>query len=245
MMSPPTVFVLAHTQTDPLGILDGVLSDADLRAQCIGGFAGKKVPTEPGDAAGLIVLGGSMSVLEQARFPFLTDEMRLIENTLKRELPVLGICLGSQMLAHVLGGTVHRASQTEIGWHPVTMAPAAAQDALFRDFPPQMMGFHWHDDFVELPRDAVLLAHSQMTPCQAFRQGDFAYGIQFHLEVTEFVVRDWAANGAREIAAVDISADALLEDIPRYLPIQQRLGWQAFSRWVRLALSHDGEAPNP
>jgi GMP synthase (glutamine-hydrolysing) len=128
-----------------------------------------------GDAAGLIVMGGPMGVYEEARFPFLRRERNLIERALADRVPVLGICLGSQLLASALGAPVRKGLRKEIGWHPVYLEDAAGDDPLFRETPVEFDAFHWHGDVFDLPTGAVRLAHSSLTEYQAFRYGENAY----------------------------------------------------------------------
>ncbi len=136
-----------------------------------------------GEWDGLVVLGGPYSVYSSGQYPFLRQEIDLIRQALALGKPVLGICLGSQLLAAALGAMVRPAATPEIGWLAVRLEPAARADRLFRNLPASFVTCVWHGDVFDLPPDAVSLARSEMTACQAFRHGTNAYGLLFHLEM--------------------------------------------------------------
>src|SRR5262249_24470546 len=133
---------------------------------------GESVPKDLGGAVGLVVLGGPMGVYETNQYPHLRHELRLIEATLGAGAPVLGVCLGSQLLAGALGARVAPAPTKEIGWFTVTTKPAAAADPLFGLLPSSFVALHWHGDVFELPEGATSLASSAKTEHQAFQYGE-------------------------------------------------------------------------
>ncbi len=150
---------------------------------------GAAVPRSMDGAAGLVVMGGPMGVYEADRYPHLPAELRLIEAALEAELPILGVCLGSQLLAAALGARVYPSGRKEIGWHEVRLRDAARKDPVWGGVDDRFVGFHWHGDIFDLPKGAAPLAGSALTKEQAFRAGDRAYGILFHLEVGESEIR--------------------------------------------------------
>jgi GMP synthase (glutamine-hydrolysing) len=187
------------------------------------------------DGAGcLILLGGPMGVYEAERYPFLADEIRLVERALREDKPVLGVCLGSQLLASALGAEVSPSGGKEIGWHPVTLTGAASNDPIWGEVESPLTAYHWHGDVFELPKGAVSLASSRQTECQAYRYGQNAYGILFHLEVTREIVEDMVAAFGDELRAEGLDGGAILSDTQRYLPELQRVGKGLFNRWARL-----------
>src|SRR5438309_1710450 len=125
------------------------------------------MPTK--DYSGLIVLGGPMSVNDA--IPGLLDELRLIENAVRRGTPLLGICLGSQLIAKALGARVYRNHELEIGWEPVHLTDSGRADPLFAGFESPTTFFHWHGDTFDLPNGAEWLAWSNKTRHQAYRFG--------------------------------------------------------------------------
>lgn len=146
----------------------------------------------------LIIMGGPMAVYEMDRTPYLKDESLFIEKAVKAGKHVLGVCLGAQMLAHVLGARVYPGSAKEIGWYDVTLTEEGLLDGcmaeLAVDGGKTAQVFQWHGDTFDLPRGAVRLASSELFPNQAFRYSDRVYALQFHIEVTPGIVGGWLRN---------------------------------------------------
>ncbi len=152
--------------------------------------------------SGLIIMGGPMSANDD--LPGLRDELGLIEAALKENLPVLGICLGSQLIARALGARVYRNAELEIGWETVWLTDAAREDAVFEGIASGEMFFHWHGETFDLPEGAVWLAYSEKTRHQAYRYGENVYAIQFHPEITAEMIADWCGQPVNcgDVAAV-------------------------------------------
>ena len=129
----------------------------------------------------LVMMGGTMSVNDEALFPWLTNEKRLVHEVVEAGKPVLGICLGAQLIASAFGATVRVNPSKEIGWYPLT---AVGNNRNTFHFPESFTAFHWHQETFDLPEGAVLLAESQLCRNQAFQLGERAIGLQFHLEMT-------------------------------------------------------------
>ena len=155
---------------------------------------GEAVP-DPGPFTHLLIMGGPMAVYEMDRYPYLRNEARLIEQAVKANKHVLGVCLGAQMVAHALGARVYAGGQKEIGWYKVDITPEGMKDplmsALALDGKSLARVFQWHGDTFDLPAGAVRLASSELYPNQAFRFSDRVYALQFHIEVTPKIVFDW------------------------------------------------------
>ncbi|MBM3860355.1 MAG: type 1 glutamine amidotransferase [Verrucomicrobia bacterium] len=231
-MSAHSLIVLQHAACETPGIIADALKGCKL--QTIRSYDGEPVPKELGRAAGLIVMGGPQSVYEKDKFPYLLDELHLIENALHNSKPVLGVCLGSQLLASVLGAPVTKGKQKEIGWHEVTLDFEARRDALFNHLPHAFMALHWHGDVFELPRSAVLLASSALTPHQAFRHGFHAYGLLFHMEMSRKQIAEMTVTFADELQAAGGDAQTLLNEADRHLKLLQEIGATVFERWATL-----------
>lgn len=183
----------------------------------------------PAEADSLLVLGGGMSAYDD--LPFLREEMALIRRCVDAGKPVLGICLGSQLLARALGGTVARAPQPELGFYRVKLLPDAAADPLFADVPSSFVALHWHFDAFTLPPGAVALAGSTLTPLQAFRFGDRAWGVQFHIEMNLDLLHAFISSSPRDLEAAGVDPGALLAGATRELPQIERLAQRLFAHW--------------
>lgn len=166
-------------------------------------------PAERGHA-GLVLMGGPMSANDD--LPWIPREIAAIRDAIERGIPVLGICLGAQLIARALGARVYPNPEKEIGWSPLNWTTAAATDPLFHGFAHSEMVFQWHGETFDLPDGAEHLAYSAACRHQAFRFTRNVYGIQFHLEVTPGIIEDWlrqdAACGALREAATPIDPHA-------------------------------------
>jgi GMP synthase-like glutamine amidotransferase len=144
----------------------------------------------------LVIMGGPMSVHDEGEIAWLRDEKRTIRAALDANKTVLGICLGAQLIADVLGAPVTLNSQREIGWFPVEKVE---ESPLWRDMPPHFTAFHWHGETFALPAGAVHLARSEACENQAFAMGHKVLGLQFHLEVTPDTVQQFVEHGRDEL----------------------------------------------
>lgn len=227
------IYVLQHHPVENLGAIADALEGAALAWQYVRVADGQPVPADMKGAGGLIVMGGPMGVYQAERYPWLRDEMRLIEDAVKSNLPVLGVCLGAQIVAAALGAKVERnPNGKEIGWHPIRLSDSANDDRLMRGLPATLTPFHWHGDIFELPDGAVSLASSDKTPCQAFRYGDKAYGFQFHLEVTAESVAAMAAAFAKDLMREKISGERVIAQAADFMPALEKISGTVFSRWA-------------
>jgi len=227
------IYILQHHPVENLANIAGALEGAALAWQYVRVDEGQSVPSSMKGAGGLIVMGGPASVYQTDRYPWLRDEMRLIEDAMKSNLPVLGVCLGAQILAAALGAKVERnPNGKEIGWHPIRLSDSAKEDRLMRGLPASMTPFHWHSDIFELPPGATSLASSDKTPCQAFRHGDKAYGLQFHFEVTREGVAAMADAFAKDLVRENIPADRMIAQAAEYLPPLEKISETVFARWA-------------
>jgi GMP synthase-like glutamine amidotransferase len=161
-------------------------------------YEGETAPA-PDEFDWLVVLGGPMGVADEATHPWLTAEMGAIETAIARGKTIVGVCLGAQLIAHVLGARVYGNPVREIGWFEVRMTGAAERHSLTADLPESFTPFHWHGDTFDLPSGAVHLARSEACANQMYAVGNNILGIQFHLEMTERVISAIAEHNAEQI----------------------------------------------
>jgi len=230
----PRLLVFQHVAVEPLGMLDALIRARGHRIRFHNFERDPDARPDVDRYRGLIVLGGPMNVEDQHRRPHLKIELLAIERALEQGKPVLGICLGAQLLAHVLGAPVRRHRQPEIGWYDVHASAAGRIDPVLGVAGERLSVFQWHAYSYELPHGATHLASTETCEQQAFRWGSNAYGFQFHLEADEAVIERWlglpsfraelAATGlptgehairaetARLVAATRHSADAVFNN---------------------------------
>lgn len=155
-------------------------------------YSGEVLP-KPSDIKALIVMGGAMGANDDARHPFLTDLKKLIREVVAAGIPYLGVCLGGQLLAAALGAKVVSHRWQEMGTRSVFLTDAGKTDRLFKGISEEFITFQWHNDSFDIPAGGILLATSEVCPHQAFRVGKLAWGVQFHPEVTDTIIRNWCA----------------------------------------------------
>lgn len=236
----PSVVILQHTACEGPGIIADILREKGLALRIVRVDRSEPVPTSLDESAAVIALGGPMSVREVHRSRHLRQELDLIDAALAEGVPVLGVCLGSQLLAACLGSRVRTAEELEVGWHAVHVLRAAAADALWQDSAPTFPAFHWHHDVFDLPAGAVALANSAMTECQAFRFGAHAYGLLFHLEVNQAQIEAMVEQFGAELSGAGIDPEALLDELPSRVAAAHRIGRTVFARWADLVLAANG-----
>jgi len=164
----------------------------------------------------LVVMGGPMSLLDNEKHPWLVGEMGAVEAALGAGKTVVGVCLGAQMIAHVLGARVYDNPVKEIGWFPLTLTAAAERHPLTEEVPESFIAFHWHSQTFDLPSGAVHLARSEACAHQMFAYGSNVLGVQFHLEMTPDVIAALAHHNAHELVAapaVQSREDILAENM--------------------------------
>ncbi|MCH4209344.1 type 1 glutamine amidotransferase [Bifidobacterium sp.] len=200
-MTTVKALVIGHSTTASLRRIGPWFGQAGLDYELV--FGGAGLPSSLEGYSALIVLGGAPLPNEDDRFPWLVQTRALTSQALERGIPMLGICLGGQLLAYVGGGLVeHRKLRPEHGMTTITLESAARHDPLFIALPRRFSMTENHVDHItSLPDQAVLLAHSDRAPVQAFRMGDCAWGLQFHPEVAAENIVDWDAEEQRSVEA--------------------------------------------
>ncbi len=192
------IHYLQHVAFEGLGSMESELLAHGHQLSCTHCFANDAWPAQDGFDA-LIIMGGPMGVYDEATLPWLVTEKQFIKQTVQAGKKVLGICLGAQLLAEVLGASVFRNSYREIGWWPVTRRTDCAGSALASAFPAEAEVFHWHGDTFNLPEGARLLASSSGCRNQGFVWNERVLALQFHLETTLHDAQTWLAQDSGEL----------------------------------------------
>lgn len=185
------ILIIKHIFIEGPGVITDFFRDTRWQTEVVELERGDKLPYDPKDVEAIISLGGPMNVYEEEKFPFLKVEDRFLKEAIKLEIPILGICLGSQLLAKAAGARVGKAREKEIGWYKVNFTEEGMKDPLFEGLGRGLEVFQWHEDQFDVPPEGVLLAESKTCPNQAFKLGKNAYGLQFHIEVTPDMIESW------------------------------------------------------
>lgn len=234
----PRLLVFQHVAHEILGTLDPLLRDAGFRIKYVNFERHPDAEPNLDGYDGLIVLGGPMNVDEVEDYPNLRTEVKLIQDAVSREMPILGICLGSQLLAKALGAKVRKNSEKEIGWYELSPTKDGESDPLISNFTNLEKIFQWHGDTFELPRGAKLLASSPLCTNQAFRFADNVYGFQFHLEVDKPMIERWlnVPENKKEIEDLQgkIDPDQIRDDTPHYISRLNDLSTSVFGNFTDL-----------
>ena len=213
------ILVVRHHLEETLGSWEDVFLREGVPFTYRDVYRGEMLPARLEAYSGVIILGGFMGVYEQDSYPFLKDELKWLETVVKAEKPLVGICLGSQLIARVFGAGVYKGySGPEIGWKPVTLTAEGKADPLFRGFPSVFTPIHWHADTFDLPIGATLLASSELYPHQAFHYGNSTLAIQFHVEATEKLVHFWLRESESRLEKGTEKKEEILRDTKNYLP---------------------------
>jgi GMP synthase (glutamine-hydrolysing) len=200
-------------------------------------FARAPVPETIPHGAGLVVMGGSMGVSDigDSRWPFLEPEVRLLGRMLREGRPVLGVCLGAQLMAHALGARVYPCHvgeppvrHREVGWGAVTLVTSPEREPVLAGMNPSEVVLHWHGDTFDLPSGGVRLASTLACENQMFRFGPRAFALQFHVEVTAADVERWVGEDAAFVLAANgpSGGPRIVADTARYMPRYTQIGDQ-------------------
>jgi GMP synthase-like glutamine amidotransferase len=185
-----TLYVLQHVPYEHPGTILDWARERTLSVQVIKLYDGKSCPVVSTSDL-LLVMGGPMGVFDDDDYPWMRDEKQVIKDATRYNVPTLGICLGAQLIAHVLGADVRRNLYQEIGFFPITLTLAAVNDALFHQVPKIFTPFHWHGDTFMIPAGAVRIAGNDACMNQGFIGPGNVMGLQFHLEADKRLIGEW------------------------------------------------------
>jgi GMP synthase (glutamine-hydrolysing) len=226
--------VLQHVAVEGPGTLAPYLEARGWRLETVALYEGARLPEEAREYQAVIVMGGPMGVYDEAEYPFLRAEHHFLQRIMAQGVPLLGICLGSQLLAKALGARVYRNAQKEIGWYSVDLTPAGTADPLFAGLDSPVPVFQWHGDAFDLPAGAIPLASSPLCTHQAFRYGDRVYGLLFHLELTPAIIHRWIEAFQDELVSLRgvIDPERIMAEIPHRLVAYQQVAASVFANLV-------------
>jgi GMP synthase (glutamine-hydrolysing) len=228
------VLFIQHGSVDKPGLLAEELLRAGIEFENAHPYLDSALPENLHHFSGLALGGGGQSAWEIADHPYLEREAELVREATSRNIPVLGLCLGGQIIARALGAEVRRAASKEIGFFPVTMHPAAQDDPLAVLFPKTFPATHWHGDVFDLPPGAINLASTTATPHQMFRIGTSIYGFQFHPEMTPALFEELVRDEEDWFRTEGLDAEALIREAAAALPKLEPAARAFFRAWTRL-----------
>ncbi|MBT8092643.1 MAG: type 1 glutamine amidotransferase [Gammaproteobacteria bacterium] len=235
-MARPKILVFQHVPYEPLGTLDPLLKEAGFRIRYVN--FGREPDARPSleKYEALIVLGGPMNADQIDTFPNLQTEVSILREALDRDMSVLGICLGAQLLAKAMGGFISPNAAPEIGWYDVELTEAGLVDPVLSTFAARQEVFQWHEDGISLPPDGVCLAGSPLSPVQAFRYGEHAYGFQFHLEASRSLIERWLTvpdhQGVLASESHNVDVAAIRQHADDAIKPLNDLSRETFGRWI-------------
>jgi GMP synthase (glutamine-hydrolysing) len=199
------ILTIQNISCETLGTLEHLLRKDGFDIEKVNAQEGG-IPSKSTDYSAIIILGGPMAVYDD--FHYLQKEQHLIKDAIKNNVAVLGVCLGSQLIAQAAGGRVYKARKKEIGWYGVSISQQGKESLFSGIKETKMRVFQWHGDTYEVPTYATILAYSDLYP-QAFKIGS-AFGIQFHLEVDSHLIKSWMKEYANEITAENLDPKNIL-----------------------------------
>ncbi|HMM64703.1 MAG TPA: type 1 glutamine amidotransferase [Mesorhizobium sp.] len=195
------VLVVQNFDNTDLGQVGRALREAEAEIDLRCAHLGEELPPDPSGHDAMVMLGGGQNALADDEYPYFPTLLSLVRDFEAADKAVLGICLGSQLLARAFGGQNRVGVATEFGWQAISLTEQAKGDPVLGALPQRFPIFQWHDDTFSLPQQAVRLASSAVAENQAFRVGRAAYGFQFHFEADQPLVREWSLSFASMIGA--------------------------------------------
>ncbi len=232
--SSKRVLFIQHGETDRPGLLEEALRGGGVEMLVAHPYKGEDLPETLSGFHGLAVGGGSQGAYEIGKYPYLQRECDLIREAAHSEKPVMGLCLGAQLMASALGAPVQPGPQREIGFFPVTLDPIARYDPLWCDLPTDFVTTHWHGDVFDLPAAGMRLGSSALTPNQLFRYGRGLYGLQFHLEMTPEIFEEMVADSRDYLTESGADPDRLRTEAWEVLPALRESAGTVFGRWAMM-----------
>ncbi|WP_424192135.1 glutamine amidotransferase [Ampullimonas aquatilis] len=232
-----TVLALRHIHFEDLGILEPLLHERGYEINYLNAATDDLNSVDVRQPNLLVVLGGPIGAFDEIRYPFLDQELVLIRQRLEAQQPILGICLGAQLMARGLGASIASMGVKEIGFGPISLTPEGRNSVLAALVDTPVL--HWHGDRFELPLGTQLLAGTQVCVNQAFALHEYALGLQFHLEADTNHLEHWLVGHASELAQFDIDPSQLRIQAAQHGPLLMTTAKQVFNLWLdQIEASH-------
>ncbi len=234
------ILVIQHIPIEGPETLGDFLKARDFAIQTVDLSRGEKLPADFSALQAVVCLGGPMNVYEEEKYPFLKDENHFIMRALEEKIPFLGICLGAQLLAKACGAKVVKNPVKEVGFSEIRLTGEGKKDPLFAGVVERFNVFQWHEDAFAIPQAGHWLAKSPACGHQAFRIGPTAYGLQFHVEITDKSIKEW--TGAYFEKDNPTHAIITRQMLASYAKIREPLAREAekiYANFVRMIVEHE------
>ena len=228
-MTQKRILIIQHIDIETPGIILNFMKEKRISFDC------RKVENDNTnllDYDGLIIMGGPMSVNDKDHYSFIDKEIELVKHYLMIHKPILGICLGSQIIASALNSSIYRNSKQELGWHKISLSQT--NNTIFENLENNFLAFHWHGDIFNLPDNSIKLASSKISNIQAFVFQKNCYGLLFHLEVTKEIVENIVDTFKSDLVSESIDKSNILSDLEEKIEIINDNGKIIFNRWLDL-----------
>jgi GMP synthase-like glutamine amidotransferase len=227
--------VFQNEECEHLGVFSKILNENNISYQYIKLYEEEEIPNL-NDYSAIIILGGPMNVYEERKYPFLKKENSSIKEALKINKPMLGICLGAQIIARAAGAKVYPAKRKEIGWFTLNLTTGGIENDVFRGLERQFTVFQWHGDTFDIPSGSIKLAKSNLFPNQAFSIGKTIYALQFHLEVTKKMILEWVNRYEAELVTLkeEVDPDEMLKSSEHHIQPLNNHAFLLFSNFLHL-----------
>jgi len=225
--------VIQHLEIEPPALIAEVIRSAGHHIETVHIDSGEKLPADPTRIDGVVIMGGPQSA-NDSHLPYICDELIWLQQQIHNRMPMLGICLGAQLMAKACGSVITASPVRELGWYPLYPTGATAADPLFREIPGSIQLFQWHGETFSLNQRMTLLATHPDVPAQIFRLGQAQYGLQCHIEIDRAIIAQWIEAGCSERQHLgEEGIHRLHRDTAQQLQPMQYYGRQVIRRWLQ------------